>query len=42
MAKYVEKFILPSEEIEEKLIEDKVDISEWNIIKEIKDEFGGN
>lgn len=29
-------------EIAEKLIEDKVDISEWNIIKEIKDEFGGN
>lgn len=29
-------------EIAEKLIEDKVDISEWHIIKEIKDEFGGN
>ena len=29
-------------EIAEKLIEDEVDISEWHIIKEIKDEFGGN
>ena len=29
-------------EIAEKLIEDKVNISEWHIIKEIKDEFGGN
>ena len=29
-------------EIAEKMIEDEVNISEWHIIKEIKDEFGGN
>lgn len=29
-------------EIAEKLIEDKVSISDWHVIKEIKDEFGGN